>query len=257
MLVDRSEVDPDDNYYRIRVGNQVKYLIIESGVFHVDVLTFPPDLLSKLPPLPPGNWVQALVARGHDGNPDMRLVHISLIQVRTQFQWHPNRVDVLSLEVVNTLKRSVQVVRYDGRLVVAKISQFEFEIARMENETVTYRLINGHGIGLAFLGHIVEGGRVVGFLIELVHGRAAGLEDMLGCRDVAQRLHALDIVHEDLNRYNFVVASDGTVTLIDFENASLCSSVERKDQELATLPSELTEESYRGRGRGTIMSLDE
>jgi RIO-like serine/threonine protein kinase len=63
---------------------------------------------------------------------------------------------------------------------------------------------------------------------------------------VLQRLHALGIIHGDPNKYNFLVAMDGTVTLIDFGNTFSCSSTEWKDQELATLPSELTEETGRG-----------
>jgi hypothetical protein len=147
-------------------------------------------LLLRLPPLPPGNWVQARILRGHEGNLDLQLVHISLAQVCTHCQWHPNRVDILLLEVVKTFKNKVDVVRYEGRLVV-------------------------------------------------------------------HRLHALNVVHGDLNRYSFIIASDGTVTLIDLENTVSCNNPKRKDRELATLPSELTEETGRGKGRCTILTLDE
>jgi RIO-like serine/threonine protein kinase len=67
---------------------------------------------------------------------------------------------------------------------------------------------------------------VLGFLVELVQGRRAGPEDLQECRGVVQRRHAQDsIVHGDLNRHNFIVVSDGTVTLIDFEVAVLCGEV--------------------------------
>ncbi|KAG1896481.1 uncharacterized protein F5891DRAFT_1054107 [Suillus fuscotomentosus] len=139
-----------------------------------------------------------------------------------------------------------RVAQYASRPVVSKIARFDFEIPRMERETAAYRAIKGCGVCPEFLGHIVEGDRVIGFLIEQLHGRPAGPEDLQGCRNVLQRLHGLNIIHGDPNKYNFVVASDGTVTLIDFENAMLCRSAEQKDEELATLPAQLSETTGRG-----------
>ena len=37
-----------------------------------------------------------------------------------------------------------------------KIALFEFEVPWMETETAIYQAIDGHGIGPAFLGHLVE-----------------------------------------------------------------------------------------------------
>jgi len=240
MLVDASEVDAANSDYRLRVGNQVKYLVIEGGTFHSDVLSFPPNLLPRLLPLlPPGNWTQARVARGQDGNPELQLVHVVLPGVLTL--WHPNRVEFLSLKYGNTWISGVRMVRYDSKLVVAKVARFDYYIDGMERETAVYQTIEGRGIGPAFLGHILEGGRVIGILVELVEGRPAGPSDIHGCRDVLQRLHALDIAHGDIFRHNFIVASDGTVKLIDFEMSFPCSSAEVKDQELATLSSALKE----------------
>jgi tRNA A-37 threonylcarbamoyl transferase component Bud32 len=107
------------------------------------------------------------------------------------------------------------------------MAAFEFGIPRTERETAVYEAIDRRGVGPAFLGHILEGGRVLGFLVELVQGRRAGPEDLQECCGVVQRRHAQDIVHGDLNRHNFTVVSDGTVTLIDFEVAVLCGEVPR------------------------------
>ncbi|OAX30932.1 hypothetical protein K503DRAFT_788158, partial [Rhizopogon vinicolor AM-OR11-026] len=92
-------------------------------------------------------------------------------------------------------------------------------------------------------------------LVELAHRQPAGSEDLVqGCRNVVQCPHALNIVQGDLNRYNFLVTLDGTVTAIDFE---LYSSAEQKDLELATLFSELSEETSRGTGTPVFSIKDE
>lgn len=244
MSVDTLHSDTEESLYRLRVGSQVKYITIEPGTFPSDVLSFPMDLLPLLPHLPPGNWFEARVARGSNGNPTVQPTNSTLPEVREH--WHPNRVDVLSLPFVKFMTPRVRVVQHTSRPVVSKIARFDFEIPRMERETAAYRAIDGCDVGPAFLGHVIEGDRVIGFLVEQLHGRPAGPEDLQGCRDVLQRLHALDIIHGDLNKHNFVVASDGTVTLIDFENAMLCSSAEQKNEELATLPAQLSEKTGRG-----------
>ncbi|OAX31609.1 hypothetical protein K503DRAFT_70554 [Rhizopogon vinicolor AM-OR11-026] len=171
---------------------------------------------------------------------------MALANVRTQ--WHQNRVDVLSLPRGKFVSSTVRVLKYASRRVIAKIAAFEWDIPRREREIAVYQAIDGCGLGPTFLGHIVEGDRVIGFLLELLQGRPASPTDLQGCLGAVQRLHALDIVHGDPNRYNFIVAADRTVTLIDFENAMLCASAEEKDQELATLPAQLSEETGRGRG---------
>ncbi|KAG2141526.1 alpha-galactosidase A [Suillus cothurnatus] len=239
MYVDTSDTDAEESIYRLRIGSQVKYIIIKPGTFPSDVLSFPMDLLPLLPPLPPGNWFQARVAPGPHSNSIAEIMDVTVPEVHEQ--WHPNKVDDLSLSLVKIITSRVRVVQYASRSVIAKIARFHFEIAQMERETAVYREIDGHDIGPAFLGHIVEGGRVIGFLVEQVHGRPAGPEDLRECRDALQRLHAVDIIHGDPS-----VASDGTVTLIDFENAVLCGNAEQKNQELATLPAQLSEITGRG-----------
>jgi len=61
-----------------------------------------------------------------------------------------------------------------------------------------------------------------------MEGRPAGLKDIHECRDGLQHLHALDIVHGDIFRHNFIVAPDRTVTLIDFEMSFSCSSANER-----------------------------
>ncbi|OAX36114.1 hypothetical protein K503DRAFT_784589 [Rhizopogon vinicolor AM-OR11-026] len=189
---DGPDVDIEDSHFRMRVDKQVKYILIELGILPVDVLSFPLDLLAQLPPLPAGDWVQARVARGINGNSTVQLVHTAL--ARVHIQWYQNREDVLSLPHEKYVKSNVRVVQYASRLVIAKITTF-ISLGEQEKLRYTKRLTS------------VAWAR-----------RSLGISSRVtGCLGAVQHLHALDIIHGDQNRYNFIVASDGTVTLIDFE----------------------------------------
>ena len=111
--------------------------------------------------------------------------------------------------------------------VIAKIARFEFKVPWVETETAIYQAIDGQGIWPAFLGHLVEHGRVMGFLIKKIDGGAHGeIGDLV-----------LGIVHGDLNKYNFIVGPTRTA-LIDFENA--IKKMEAKKQ-CRSLTEQLTE----------------
>lgn len=98
-----------------------------------------------------------------------------------------------------------------------------------------------------------EHGRVIGFILEKIEGREAGIEDLVGCQAALKRLHDIGIVHGDVNRYNFVVRGDGTVRLIDFESSwqdKAATAIMRAEME--SLGEQLVEET--GRGAGFIAS---
>jgi len=52
MDVDDSNVSESE--YRILLGDQVKYILVDPGTYNSDILSFPPDLLGQLPELPSG-----------------------------------------------------------------------------------------------------------------------------------------------------------------------------------------------------------
>lgn len=62
---------------------------------------------------------------------------------------------------------------------------------------------------------------MIGFVLEKVAGRAAGIGDLVACREVLGRLHGRGVVHGDVNRFNFVVGEGGEVRIIDFERAEV------------------------------------
>jgi predicted Ser/Thr protein kinase len=241
------DVDPSnttESEYRILLGDQVKYFLVDPGTYDYEVLSFPPDFLDQLPELPPGDWTQARVFRqSGDRNPSILVLSNTLAGIRES--WHPNLIDVLSVPRKDSIKARVHNANYDSKEVVAKIARFEFEIPLAQNETLAYEAIDGHGIGPAFLGHLTEHGRIMGFLIEKIEGRHAGIADLEACQKVVRRLHSLNILHGDLNRHNFIVSSAG-VTLIDFEKASSNCCKEAMENEIQELAAHLTDESGRG-----------
>jgi predicted Ser/Thr protein kinase len=245
-------VDPSNSVeseYRILLGYQVKYVTVDPKTFDSDTLSFPPDLLDQLP-LPSGEWTRARVYRCNE-KVSVELSYATLAGVR--LIWHSNVVDVLSLTLEYRLYARVAVVKYGSKSVVAKIARFDFEIPLVERETAIYQAIEGHGIGPAFLGHLSEHGRIMGFLIEKAEGRRGEGGDLKACQEVVKRLHSLGIVHGDLNRHNFIVSTSG-ITLVDFENATPGGSEEEKEKEYMNLVKELTEEM--GRGGGYIPEVD-
>ncbi|KAH7483460.1 hypothetical protein FOMA001_g5914 [Fusarium oxysporum f. sp. matthiolae] len=135
------------------------------------------------------------------------------------------------------------------------MARFPWEIAYVAAETHIYKTLESSGIAPQFLGHISEGSRTIGFLLEKFQGRHAGKEDLEACQNVLSQLHDLGILHGDVNRYNFIIGTDGKAVLIDFEKARENASVEEKEAEMKTLPQQLAEES--GRGGGFIFDADE
>ncbi|KFY44087.1 hypothetical protein V495_03631 [Pseudogymnoascus sp. VKM F-4514 (FW-929)] len=98
----------------------------------------------------------------------------------------------------------------------------------IEHETYTYSAIEEYRepgdpvISPAFLGHVTENGRVIGMLLEKLEGEFASMDDLPACRDALKNFHLMNIVHGDVNRYNFIVDRSKKpvhVRLVDFEYA--------------------------------------
>lgn len=131
---------------------------------------------------------------------------------------------------------------------ITKIAHFDWEIPRIERETLAYRLLDGYELAPRFLGHVHEHGRVIGFLLERIEAREAGVDDLLICQSVLQRVHDLGILNGDVNRYSFLVRGKD-VKMIDFENSRVDTDARSAMQmEMDGLRGELMEESGRGGG---------
>ncbi|KAI9748212.1 MAG: hypothetical protein M4579_007286 [Chaenotheca gracillima] len=251
MSVDENE---EDSYFRLLVdGRHFKYISIEANVYAVDDLVFPPSLLSQLPPLPPGDWNLGHITKSPTTTTGPQFAWTtrkSFTGIR--HTWHPVRVDYLSLSLGRKLMSNVFEATCSSAAisaqspVIAKFARFPWETSNYETETEVYSWIAGRGIGPSFLGHITEEGRVIGFLMEKVVGRHAGIEDLEACRIAVKKLHQEGIYHGDLNKHNFLVSSDREICLIDFETARKGKDQQPMDRELSDLEDQLRTTSTRG-----------
>ena len=245
------EIGPAPSHYRILQDyKHSKYISIDFGVYDSDVLRFPPDLLDALPIFPPGDWNSGhITTTASEPNP-----HFSLIERKElpsiNTTWHPTYCDFASLEIGERLMSNILLTTFEHQTVIVKYASFDWEIDYYEVETQVYSWLQGYSIGPKFLGHLTEEGRVIGFLLEKVEGRHATIKDLGTCTEVVKKLHSLDILHGDLNKYNFIIAHQQAV-LIDYETAEQCTDDEAKRRELQGLEGEPLDESER---RGLIES---
>ncbi|KAI0892967.1 alpha-galactosidase A precursor [Annulohypoxylon nitens] len=249
ILVLQASVDPEDtSEFRVLVDNKfVKYITIDAGLYDSDEMCFGPSLISLLPPLPPGDWTTGHISRNlKTGDAHFSAVSKTHLQGITK-DWHSTQVDHLELHQERKLRSNVYEVTCPSfsSTIIAKFARFEWEIAQLKRETMVYGWIEGHQIGPAFLGHITEEGRVIGFLTaRIADYRHATPEDFTLCHSVLSRLHKLGIKHGDINKHNFLI-HDGKATLIDFDNAWPAS-----DDELEAEDHELLDQLRDTSGRG-------
>ncbi|CAI7646524.1 unnamed protein product [Penicillium glandicola] len=253
------EVDDEDSFeseYRLRIGNQVKYIIISPKTFDRDTLSFP---VQSLPNLPwSDEWTVAHISRDETSG-DLKTSISNRPLAGVKCQWHCTLLDCLELERIKPLTAAafeavshptLPIIFQTSATVIAKIARFEWEIPRIERETRAYQLLEGSGLTPRFLGHIHENGRIMGFLLEKIEGHPASIQDLDICEAALGKLHELGFLHGDANRYNFLVTEEG-VKLLDFECLQENASRESMREELESLRLELTEES--GRGGGFIL----
>lgn len=245
-------VDIDDNEeseYRFLVDNKhVKYVTTEPGSLAGIDRSFEPDVLPILPDFPPGEWTEGRIAK------DIRTGRLFFSSTSTaklpavEYIWHPILIDHLELKELGRIRQNIYEVSHDTfyEPVIFKFAAFPWQIPYLEAETRAYHWIRDEEIGPEFLGHVTEGGRVIGFLIKYIKKGAstATVEDLEACRTALAQLHSLGIKHGDINKHNFLVQED-KVTMVDFEMARKCDDEELRT-ELAGLEASLEDQSHRG-----------
>lgn len=256
------EVDDEDLFqseYRVRIGHQVKYIIISPKTFDRDTLSFPIESLPSLPWC--DEWTVAHISRDETSG-DLRTSIANKPLAGVKCQWHHAVFDCLALKRVKVLTGAafeavlhpiLPITFQMPATVIAKIARFEWEIPRIERETRAYQLLENSGLTPRFLGHIHENGRIMGFLLEKIEGRPASIQDLDICEAALGKLHKLGFLHGDVNRYNFLVV-EGGVTILDFERLQEKASWESMHKELGSLRLQLTEDS--GLGGGFIFQGD-
>ncbi|GLA06017.1 hypothetical protein AnigIFM60653_006538 [Aspergillus niger] len=257
MMLSMDVSSMDDSDYRILLQNRVRYLTIRPGTFDRSTLSMP---LSSLPDLPKDcTWNSAHLSRDKSsGELVVELQKRDLVGIADV--WHPSQVDCLKLRRTRQLTATTFEATYCGSepisspplnedtTVIAKVARFEWEIPRLSQETSIYKQLQGTGLAPRFLGHVHEHGRVIGFILERLKGREAGIKDLPLCQSVLKRLHDIGILHGDVNRYNFIVRGDA-VRLIDFEKSQQSKGANTlMHAEMESLCEQLVEDTGRGAG---------
>ncbi|RYP57521.1 hypothetical protein DL770_010650 [Monosporascus sp. CRB-9-2] len=149
--------------------------------------------------------------------------------------WHRTRIDYFDLASVTKDLKAHRKKKYCSdaeeklRLVthpsfelpvLMKIVEFPRQFHCLETETRTYQVLDGKDIAPRFLGHVMEAGRVVGFLLEwkIEGARPADVSDLGACIGALQRLHEQGLTHGTPHLDDLLV-KEGKVILIDFEEA--------------------------------------
>lgn len=254
-LIDDDDTNNGD--YRFLVdGQHVKYICTAPGTFlgAEEDRTFEPILLSKLlPPFPTGDWNNGYVARDPGTGKAIFVVTEAVQFEGVKNLWHPVKLNELDFTRQDRVRQRVHVSTHPnvkgGNPVLIKLAVWPWEIPFVEVETAAYRWISDSGVGPKFLGHLTEGkdGRVIGFVTEwLEDARAAGPEDIDGCKKALGRLHKLGIKLGDINKHNFLVRDGRDVVLVDFEMAKQDCSPSELEDEMNALNTSLESTSFRG-----------
>ncbi|KAJ4269817.1 hypothetical protein NW762_001486 [Fusarium torreyae] len=268
ISMDFSTAGRDDCYFRILTGRNVKYVTIQAGALDSEsLMDMPLSFQDILPELPYGesHWNTAFISRNAtSGKLEASLDKKELPAVGTV--WCQNKVDFLQLQRTQQLTLLAQecTINSDNSMndsppenqakntVIAKIARFPWEIQYIEAETRIYQLLQSTKVSPRFQAHVHEEGRVIGFLLEKVEGRRAGIDDLDICQRALQFLHNLDVLHGDVNRHNFIIVPGREAVLIDFEKAVMEADAKSLAKEMSSLREQLSEESGRGGGFFTV-----
>jgi len=247
----RLEVDPDtcEGDYRILVdGKHIKYISVSGGIWSVDDMCFSPVLLPQLPVFPEGKWNTGHIAMSPETQDPVFSSTTEEYLPSITTTWHPLNVEYLGLTLGEKLLSNVHEATspdLGDSVVIAKFADFHWEIGYYNDEVLAYSWLEDTDIGPKFLGNITEDGRTIGFLVEKISGRHAEHADLPLCEEVLSKLHALGIVHNDVNRHNFIISGD-RAWLLDFEMARKTSDEDLMEREMMGLKGQLNDKSGRG-----------
>lgn len=213
----------DDYMYRIRRGRRVVYiLILDMDIVPRDVRTDGYWVVSILQKLPVWDeyWQTLTINKPNNASryeldqfpPHSVSLHESCLQL-------PN-FNIVDLKYRDRISDRVSQVAINERNLVLKIARFQFETASIRNEIEIYSYLvqKGFMLGPDIVGYVheEEGDRIIGFLLEDLPGRYPSIDDLDLCQATIQELHAIGILHGDLNKYNFLI-SGMTAKIIDYE----------------------------------------
>lgn len=218
------DLEESDYLYRIRRGKRVVYVsVLHDDIVPPDHLTDGSRILSHLRQLP--GWDEewrTLTARQTDGVVECSVDEFAphALDSRAIDACAGPRFNILELERRERISERMARVVVGETTCVVKIARFKHELEALEREVRVYGALRDRKFTLLpeFIGYVYEEeeGRVMGFLMEELHGRYPDIEDLRACEDTVEQLHGVGVVHGDLNKYNIIV-SRNVAKLIDFE----------------------------------------
>ncbi|KAI8626218.1 hypothetical protein F5Y19DRAFT_230029 [Xylariaceae sp. FL1651] len=200
-----------------------------------------------MPVLPEGGWNCADIGLAA-GTKELTVTSVSCADLPgVANTWHPSTfeyVDLVASTLTSPLKpasrntnsttdrfRLVEspLLNSPGHLGLMKIANFPVEIPAIEMETQIYKHMAGLIIVPEFLGHVVENGRVIGFVTPaLLDARPASEERPLtaetqrACHSALELLHKAGVVHGDARYANCMLRPhDGIAFWMNFEHARI------------------------------------
>jgi hypothetical protein len=225
VLATQQEVPDYGHPLRVAVDDGVqmaiKYVFLDTEVLQAGYPRGSEQIPIDLPHLPLGDWNEAHIHLDrHTRTPSVTNTTITNHLELTD-PWHPRKVDYLEFVNVKTIQQDrLQVVTHPDfdAPVLIKIASFPWEIPDLEREATVYRLLHGSGIAPDFLGHVIEGGRAIGFITEYIQEVPSIREKgMRSCLVSLRKLHERGIAHGDAHDGNCLIRKDGSSVLIDFE----------------------------------------
>ncbi|KAK9384923.1 hypothetical protein V1515DRAFT_588762 [Lipomyces mesembrius] len=133
-------------------------------------MCFGPTLISMLPSLPPGDWNEGRISLNTvSGRHHFARVTKAQLPDITHL-WHSLQIDYCELQIRRKLRSNVYEAKspqFDST-VIAKFARFRWETPYLDAETAAYQWIENVQTGPKFLGHLSEGDRVIGFILQRI-----------------------------------------------------------------------------------------
>ena len=256
--------------YRVRVGSSVKYLIATTK----RLPTIPDtngDYLG-FDTLPMGDWDVANLIPGSDGKYAIASTEKKRFPDVTPI-WHPTKIDLLELKDLEfeklrqhdlefgepesdeeddwlddnpQLAVHVPSAIYPGPKSLASenvIARWTWGLDNTEQyywllwDCSFYSLLKDDPITPRFLGHLTDNQeRVIGYIVESVSSREAGIQDLGRCRDALRKFHGLGFAHGCISKHSFLIRDDiHTVQLQNFFASYKTTDQAIFDKEIASI----------------------
>ncbi|KAI1757605.1 hypothetical protein F4782DRAFT_525418 [Xylaria castorea] len=219
------------------VEKAVKYATVNSNVMGLGVRKdrYSSTEVVQMPSLPKGDYCSVSIGLAQNGKQTALTTTSCQRLPGVNGAWHEESFDFFDLKILPWLNSTdrVQLVQHPALShAVMKYAPFAHTIESISKEIQMYQLLQGSYIAPKFLGQVVEHGRVIGFLMEYIEdARLVSLSGRFSdlaidkCKQSLERLHSIGIIHNDAHPNNCLLRTDGTAVLIDFEHATLASTV--------------------------------